>query len=264
MPPSNEFAGKQPIRPDSHHRAMRTNLPVAIRQLRIQRRWRQQDLGSHAGLSRDAVSRAESGELDGLTLRSLCRLVDALGATLIMEVRWQGAGLDRLIDRDHALLQEAAAQRLASRGWSVHAEVSFNHYGDRGSCDLVAWHPGAQITLIVEVKSRLGNLQDVLNRLDVKARLGGLLARQLSWPAPRAVVRALVLTEDRTSRRVLERHATLFQGFGVRGRAANAWLRSPSATVGGLLWFEQPADSGTGRTMRADRIQRVRVGPNAV
>lgn len=239
---------------------MRTNVPVAIRRLRVRRRWRQEDLGRRAGLSRDAVSRAECRALEGLTVRSLSRLVDALDATLVVEIRWQGADLDRLIDREHAHIQEAAARRLASRGWSVQAEVSFNHYGDRGSCDLVAWHPRTRTLLVVEVKSRIGNLQDLLQRLDVKVRLGEILARQLGWPPPQAVVRALVAADDRNSRRVVERHAALFNAFGPRGRVAIAWIRAPSAAVGGLLWFEQPADSDTGGSMRTERV---RIGRSA-
>lgn len=232
---------------------MRTNVPIALRRLRIRRRWRQHDLGARAGLSRDPVSRAECGQLDGMTVGTLSRLADALGATLVIEIRWQGAALDRLIDREHAHLQEAAARRLASRGWSVQVEVSFNHYGDRGSCDLVAWHTPTRTLLVIEVKSQLGNLQDLLHRLDLKTRLGPLLARQLGWPAPQAVVRGLVIAEDRTARRIVVRHAALFSGFGMRGRAAHAWLRSPSAPVIGLLWFEESSDSGGGRTSTAGR-----------
>jgi transcriptional regulator with XRE-family HTH domain len=226
-----------------------------MRKLRKQRRLCQQDLGARAGLSRDTVSRAECGELDGMTLGSLSRLTDALGATLVIEIRWHGAALDRLIDRDHARLQEIAAGRLASRGWVVQAEVSFNHYGDRGSCDLLAWHPGTQTLLVIEVKSEIGNLQDLLHRLDVKVRLGTVLARQLGWPAPQAIARGLIVAEDRTARRIVERHAALFGGFGLRGRAAVAWLRSPSTAATGLLWFEKSADSDRGRRMSANRAK---------
>ena len=234
---------------------MRTNVPIAMRTLRRRRRWRQQDLGTRAGLSRDAVSRAECGAVEGLTVGSLSRMVDALGGTLVVEVRWQGAELDRLIDREHALLQGAAARRLATRGWIVQAEVSFNHHGDRGSCDLVAWHAGTRTLLVVEVKSRIGNLQKLLQRLDGKARLGGILAQQLRWPVPRQAVRALVLPDGRTSRRVLDSHAALFGAFVMRGRLALAWLRAPATVEGGLIWFEQPADSDAGRTMRGARVR---------
>ena len=198
--------------------------------------------------------------MGSLTVATLSRLVDALNATLVVEIRWQGADLDRLIDRDHAHLQDAAARRLVSRGWIVRTEVSFIHDGDRGSCDLVAWHPGSRTMLVVEVKSRIGNLQELLQRLDVKARLSGTLAQQLGLPAPRQTVRALVIADGRTSRRVVESHEALFAVFAIRGRRALTWLRAPAVTTGGLLWFEQPSHSGTSRT---NRTERIRIGRNA-
>jgi len=234
---------------------MRTNVPIAMRALRTQRRWRQQDLGRRAGLSRDAVCRAERGRLDSLTVRSLTRLVAALDATLVLEIRWQGADLDRLLDRVHAQLQDAVARRLLSAAWTVRPEVSFNHYGDRGRCDLVAWHPETRTMLIVEVKSRFGDLQETLGRLDVKIRTGGVIARQLQWPRPEQVVAALVLAEDRTTRRVVSRHEALFRGFDVRGRTALRYLRAPEGRPDGLLWFEPLPDSDHGRMRGGHRVQ---------
>lgn len=234
---------------------MRTNLPIAIRALRTRRRWRQGDLGARAGLTRDPVSRIERGELDGLTIGTISRLVEALGATLVVEVHWQGADLGRLIDRGHAQLVERIAARLVAAGWLVQMEVSFNHYGDRGSCDLVAWHAATRTLLIVEAKTRLGNVQETLHRLDVKARLASVIAAQLNWPQPAAGARALVLAEDRTSRRVIQRHATVFATFGTRGWAARRWLKRPSGASMTLLWFESLSDSGEGRTTRGERVR---------
>lgn len=232
---------------------MRTNVPDAIRVLRRERGWRQEDLGQHAALSRDTVSRAERGTLDGLTLGALARLAGALDASLVVEVRWRGADLDRLIDRAHAALQNAAAERLGQAGWVTRAEVSFNHYGDRGRCDLLAWHPSSSSLVVVEIKSRIGDVQEMLGRLDVKVRLGPLLAGQCGWPQPASVVPALVLQDDRATRAVLGRHAAIFARYGLRGRAALAWLRSP-ISASGLVWFEG-ADSDQARTTRPGRVR---------
>lgn len=234
--------------------SVRTNIPAALRALRSQRGWRQDDLGRRAGLSRDAVSRAESGQLHGLTLRSLSRMVEALDATLLVEARWQGADLDRLVDRAHAAMQDAAAHRLSEAGWLARPEVSFNHFGDRGRCDLVGWHASTRTLLVVEVKSRIGNLQETLGRLDVKVRLGGVISQQLGWGRPARVVRALVLGDDRTTRRVLARHESLFRSFGLRGRSTAAWLRAPVSGPIGLIWFER-TNSDEGRITSANRVR---------
>lgn len=235
---------------------MRTNVPHAMRALRHHRAWRQEDLGRRAGLSRDAVSRVEAGHLQGLTIGSLARLADAVDATLSIDLRWRGADLDRLIDRDHAAVQNAAANRLANTGWIAQAEVSFNHYGDRGRCDLLAWHPATRTILVVEVKSRLGDLQDTLGRLDVKARLGALLAGQVGWGQPALTVPALVLPDNRSARRVLMRHESLFRRYGLRGRTALAWLRAPVLTSG-IIWFEQ-SNSDESRVLSPQRVRKAR------
>lgn len=237
---------------------MRTNLPVAVRALRRLRRWRQADLGDRAGVSRDTVSRAELGELAGLTVRSLEQLAAALDAVLVVELRWQGAELDRLVDQAHATLQEAVAARLRSAGWTTHLEVSFNHYGDRGRCDILAWHASTRTLLIVEVKSRLGNLQETLGSLNVKRRLGRLLAEQVGCADPSAVVVALVVADHRTGRRVVERHPSMFEAFGLRGRAATAWIAAPSGAPAGLLWFEALPDSDSNRTTTGQRVRVTR------
>jgi hypothetical protein len=210
-------------------------------------------------VSRDTVSRAELGQLSGLTLGSLSRIVEALDATLLVEARWHGADLDRLVDRAHAEMQNAAAHRLSEAGWLARPEVSFNHFGDRGRCDLVGWHPSTRTLLIVEVKSRIGNLQETLGRLDVKIRLGPVISQQLGWGRPLRVVPALVLGDDRTTRRVLTRHEALFRSFGLRGRAAAAWLRAPVDDLSGLIWFER-TNSDEGRITSANRV---RVGRRA-
>jgi len=231
-----------------------------MRSLRARNRWRQRDLAARAGLSRDGVSRVERGKLDGVTIGTLARLVKALDALLVVEVRWQGADLDRLVDRRHARLQDVTARRLTAAGWMARVEVSFNHFGDRGSCDVAAWHPATQTLLIVEVKTRLGNIQDTLHRLDVKARLGPVIAAQLTWPKPTAVARALVLGEERTSRRVLARHEMLFASFATRGGAAARWIRRPTPGPRALLWFQSLPDSGD---TRVTGQERVRFGPRA-
>lgn len=233
---------------------MWTNVPRALKALRRRRRWRQDDLGRRAGLSRDVVHRAETGELHGITVGSLARLTQALDARLVVDIRWRGADLDRLVDAGHAAIVSTAAARLERFGWIVRTEVSFNHFGDRGRCDLVAWHSRTRTLLIVEVKTSIGDLQETLGRLDVKARLGSVIADPLGWGRPSAVAAALVLEEQATNRRVLRDHGPQFRRYGFRGRAAIAWLRqpNPATPMSGLLWFESP-HSGEGSTAVHDR-----------
>jgi transcriptional regulator with XRE-family HTH domain len=239
---------------------LRTNLPKAIRHLRRHRGWRQSDLAARSGVSRQAISRIERGLLGGVPLRTLGRITDAFGATADVYVRWEGEQLDRLIDSVHAAAQEKAAATLRAAGWMVRPEVSFNHYGERGRVDLLAFHPRASCVIVVEVKSDIGDTQETLGKLDVKTRLGHQLAAGTGWPAPTAVIPALVLVESGSSRRVVDRHPELFAGFSRRGRAALAWIHDPlRESPVGILWFVKLPSAHGVSVSRRSRV-RCRLG----
>ena len=56
-------------------------------------------------------------------------------------------------------------------------EYTFNHYGERGSVDVVAYHAGHRALLIVEVKTRLTDLQAFLASFGRKLRVVPALVR---------------------------------------------------------------------------------------
>jgi hypothetical protein len=204
------------------------------------------------------VSRLERGRLLGMPLRTAERLLEALGASVEVTARWEGERLDRLLDAEHARLQQYLAAVLAGLGWAVEVEVSFNHYGDRGRVDVAAMHRPTRTLVIAEVKTAFGDLQDTLGRLDVKARLGRVITERLGWERPVATIPMLVVLEGRTARRVVERHPALFTRYALRGRSAISWLRRPVGRPrpSGLLWFVSLPDAH-GATVR--RAQRVRI-----
>lgn len=190
------------------------------------------------------VSRIERGRIGTVTVDSLHRIADALNASLHVELRWRGEQLDRLMDAGHATLQERVVHEVRAAAWTGEVEVSFNWYGDRGRVDAVAYHAPTGTLLIVEVKTRIGDVQEMLGRLGVKTRLGPQIARQVGWPAPIRVVPCLVIADGRTARRIVASHAELFARFTLRGRAAHRWLAEPtSEPVTGVLLFESVPNS---------------------
>ncbi len=240
---------------------LRTNLPRAVRVLRRRRGWRQTDLAKRASVSGPTISRIERGNFEAMPLGALQRIASALEASVDLTIRWEGAQLDRLIDAAHASLEQETATMLSASGWLVAPEVSFNHFGDRGRVDLLAFHPVARLVLVVEVKSALGDLQDALGRLDVKARLGRSLAESTGWTGAYGIVPAFVFADTRTNRRVITNHEALFARFTVRGRSALAWTRRPSAPApSGLLWFASVPDLHGVNVMRGKRVRTVRSG----
>lgn len=245
------------------NRSMFGNVPRAVQVLRHRFGWTQTTLGQRAAVSRQIVSRTERADFGGITIASLDRVATALGATLYVGLRWRGEQLDRLIDARHAAIQQSVASWLTDLGWQVRIEVSFSRYGDRGRVDIVAFHASQRILVIVEIKSGLGDLQETLGRLDVKTRLGTVIASDLGWTEVTAVVPALVVGDSRAARHAIADHSAMFARFAVRGRRAVAWLRRPRApTPTGLLWFMSRPDSrrvSTARSRAGTRRPRAHV-----
>lgn len=198
----------------------------------------------------------ESGRIDNVQFITLGRVFEGLGATVDVRIRWQGEGLDRLLDAAHAGLVEAVVKRLGGLGWESVVEASFAVGGERGSIDVFALHRATATVLVIEVKSVVPDSQATIHALDRKTRLARGLARDRGWPC-REVGRLLVVGESTTARRRVDAlEATYLAAFPIRGADVTAWLRSPSGSLSGLL-FLPFATTGSTRNQVTGR-QRVR------
>lgn len=227
------------------------NLLRALRALRKRKHWSQATLGAKLGISQQEMSKRERGDASECSIGFVERWASALGAYLAVDLRVDGE--PALFDARHAAIQEWLVRWLVACGWQVVAEASVNHFGDRGRVDVLAFHPLLRILLIVEIKTRLLDVQDTLGRLDVKVRLASELARQQGW-SPTSVVPAFVMRDDGTNRRRVAAHAALFGRFSVRGRAARRWLATPKLPAPtGILMFQAdpPAPAAARRRIAA-------------
>jgi transcriptional regulator with XRE-family HTH domain len=208
-----------------------------LRLLRLRQARRQTDVAEAAGLSQAQVSRLEAGRLEGVPLRSVRTLARVLGADVVVTLRWRGGDLDRLADEGHAALVGATIRILEAAGWIVQPEVSYSVFGERGSIDIVAWHPRARALLIVEVKTELTSIEETLRRHDAKVRLAPDIARErFGWDAA-VVARLLVLPDTTTARRRVRRHELILgRAYPSRGRLVRRWLRNPTGSLDGLLF----------------------------
>lgn len=197
----------------------------------------------------------ERGQADRFTVRTLRRISEALDARIDVRLLWHAEGLDRLLDEKHAALVDQTIGLLAHLGWTAAAEVSFNIRGERGSVDVVAFHPPTASLLVVEVKSVVPDVQAMLVALDRKGRLGREIARDRGWTVA-SVTRLLVLPNDRTARRRVEALAMTFRAaLPARTVDVRRWLASPVGTVHGILFL-------TNGTQAGSRQPSTRVGPD--
>lgn len=226
----------------------------SIRAIRIRLDWRQADLANRAGVSRSFVSKLERGLIRDVDLDRLDRTCQALGADLDVRVRWRGESLDRLLDEAHASIVDRVIRELHAADWATAVEVTFNEFGDRGSVDVLGWHPTSRSLLVVEVKSVVPDAQATLMPLDRKTRLGRKIGLLHGWEAS-TVSRLLVVSDRPINRRRVARLAATFDtAFPARNRAIRQWLRVPRDAISGL-WFLSDSPAGGVRRAPAGRLR---------
>jgi len=209
-----------------------------VQDVRISKNLRQSDVAARAGTSRQMVSRLERGLLEGMMVSTLRAISRALGMPPLVTAGWRIPEVDRLRDRVHAAMVECLNRRLQSTGWELAPESSFNHYGEHGSADILAWHPQGRALLIVETKSRLWDVQDTLVSLDRKRRVMPSEAqRRFGW-RPAVVGVVLVMPDLSTHRHVVARHGATFRAVLPHGTARSRhWLGDPTGSLRGILFL---------------------------
>lgn len=223
-------------------------LGSAIRAIRRQRGWRQVDLAAAAGVSQTTISEVELGRLDDVVVRTLRAILKALDARLDLNAVWRGAHLDRLLDRRHAAIVETVARVLVEHGWDIRAEASFALLGERGSIDLLVFHPPTGTLLLIEVKSEFAGVEETLRRISVKRRVAPTVARNdFGWSVRRLAV-LLVLPDSGANRRQVAAHSATFDSslpdWGLRVRD---WLRRPDRAIAGVWFLSQDAVAAASR-----------------
>ncbi len=233
---------------------------AAVRAVRVRRGLRQRDVAALAGTSQDAVSRLERGLIGGITMDRIRAISRAVGIHIELDARWRGGELDRLLGARHSALHEAVATRFSDlAGWTVAPEVTFSEYGERGAIDILAWHAGTRTLLVIELKTELVDVQEMLGTLDRKRRLAGKVARDRGWEA-QTVGAWVILSEHRTNRRRVDAHrAMLRAALPADGRAVPAWLLAPRGPIAALSFW--PRNDVVRGNRPIAKVQRVR-GPS--
>ena len=224
-----------------------------VRAVQRRRALRQVDLARLAGFSQQTVSDLERGRFD--SLRVIRKIAGILEIRVPLAPEWRGGDVDRLLDRRHAALVEAGMTALQRAGWETAAEFTFNRYGDRGAVDILGWHPVRRAVLIVEVKTSLNNLQELLAKLDRKTRVvPGIVAAERGWRAL-SVGTVLLVAEESGMRRPIARHAATFSStLPARNLEVRRWIADPVGQLRGI-WFQ--AATGTHGARRVSRTAEI-------
>jgi hypothetical protein len=202
----------------------------------------------------------ERGHLDQTTIGTLRRVFAPLEARIDLHPSWRGADLERLLDADHAAIEEALARRIEGNDWQVLIEVTYSIYGERGSIDILALNAARRAALVAEVKSEIAAAEAVGRKLDEKRRLAAAIVHERVGWTPAIVGLVLVLPESPRLRRLLAGPAaSLTRALPIASRAVAAWLRNPDRALA-ATWFLSVSTPRSVRRVRVDK-QRPR-SPN--
>ena len=232
--------------------------------IRRRQRLRQADVAARAEVSQQLVSLLETGGLGAISLGAARGIVRAMGAELVVQVRWRGAEVDRVRDEGHAGVVAAVAALLEAEGWLTAAEVTYSTFGERGSIDLLAFHPETRILVVIEVKTEIVSVEETLRRHDAKVRPAPRLARERFGWAATGTGRLLAISDTRTARRRVELHEGLFgRVYPIRGWAARGWLRNPFPGAGLLVFLTGTSGADGSRSAAGSRRVRAARQPGS-
>jgi transcriptional regulator with XRE-family HTH domain len=211
---------------------------AALRATRIRRGLRQVDIAQAAGVSPTTVGRVERGLGDGLPLDRIRAIARVLEIRVELLPRSRAADLDRTLNTRHAALAEAVIEWLGRYpGWEVRPELSFSWYGERGVVDIAAWHATSRTLLLIELKTELVDVGELLGTVDRRRRLASKIVAEFGW-APMLVGSLVVFGDSDTNRRRVAGHAATFEAaLPDRIVRTRRWLAKPDGQLRGLMFF---------------------------
>jgi hypothetical protein len=186
------------------------------------------------------VSRIERGHLRPLSVDAILRVAEALEIRIDWSPRWRGGDLDRMLNAGHAAMHNSVARLFRRLPWLMAPEVTFSIYGERGTIDILAFHPPTGALVVIELKTELVDVQDLIGSVDRYRRLAakspgtavgspGRSAAGLCFATPRRTVVACPPMPMSCALRTQTTAAPCVGGFGHRSAASRGCPSSPTA-----------------------------------
>jgi transcriptional regulator with XRE-family HTH domain len=231
----------------------------ALRAIRHRRGWTQEEVGRRAGIPQTMVSRAERGQFESMSVRSVRAICGALEVRLLFAPSWRGGELDRLLDEDHAALTSAVVKLMQRYGWTPLVEVTFSRFGERGSIDVLGVKAERRAVVVNECKTDLTSTEALNRGVDRKARLAAdIVHERLGW-RPQLIGRLVTLTDTTSNRRRVAAEPLLDAAYPRRGPDVLQWLRDPVGPMAGLKFLALSVGGAEARSPRGRK--RVRKPP---
>ncbi|MEP7378846.1 MAG: helix-turn-helix transcriptional regulator [Chloroflexota bacterium] len=176
--------------------------------------WSQRDLGDRTNLAQSTISRIERALLADLTFATAATIFDALGVRAALDLRAPFiADRGRQRDAGHARCVAYVARRLRRLGWTTLTEVELLNGNSHGWIDILAFRPGDETLLVIEVKTELADTGQTLRQLTWYERGAIDAARRQGWLPRRSLGVLLVLATQAAIDRIGANRELLRQSF---------------------------------------------------
>lgn len=221
-------------------------LGARFRAVRVNRGWTQNEVAVRVKAHRSLVSRIERGHVRQVSIGTLLDVAEVLGMRVTIKAWWHGGDLERLVNGGHSLLHESVASHFAEQlpDWALAPEVSFAYYGERGVIDILAWHAATRSLLVIELKTDVVDINEMVGTLDRKRRHAAAVARERGWD-PVTVSCWVIVAGGGTNGHRLARHRSLLRNaYPTDGRAMHGWVRRPTGAVAAISIWERAVPDG--------------------
>jgi len=201
-----------------------------IRSVRVGLRWSERELAARLGTSQRAVQRLESGRLKRIDSDLATRAMRLLGIRVSVDANVPAVP-NRTEQKDavHGWCSSYLARVLRRRGWEVRAEVEIGRDRFRGWIDLLAYRPSDGTLVVIEIKTRIDDLGQIIRTIGWYARSARESAPAYGW-RPRRVMRLLAVLATAETETRLEVQRDLVRGeFPATSAAIAAWMDDPRA-----------------------------------
>jgi hypothetical protein len=122
-------------------------------------------------------------------------------------------------------------------------EVSFAVYGERGVIDILAWHPGRHALLVIELKTDIVDVNELLGTLDRKRRLAATVAADRGWHAITVSCWLIVAGSRTNEARAAVHRATLRSALPETGPGMHRWLRDPVGSIAAYSFWTRSSSA---------------------
>ncbi len=112
---------------------------------------------------------------------TILAVAKALDMRISISARWRAGDLDRLLNGAHSQLHESVAGWFKTDlpDWILVPEVSFAVFAERGIIDILAWQPTLRALLLIELKTDIVDVNELIGTMDIRRRLARTIARSV-------------------------------------------------------------------------------------